>query len=245
MWFKYPNSSEYVLQGINFKINATDKTSIVGLNGCGKTTIVNLLLRFYEPNQGEIIVNGINIKEYEVNSYRKNFGVLFQDYPVYYITVRKNITISDLSNENDDTRIGQAVELSGLDKLQNQFPKGLATEVSKVFHQDGIELSGGNIQKLALARAFFRAADIMILDEPSASLDAQAEYDLFSHFNALHRGKGAILISHRLSNVCDSNMILFIEGGKVSERGTHKELLGQKGRYAKLFNLQASKYHII
>lgn len=240
--FTYPSSSEIVLSDVNFFINATEKTAIIGINGAGKTTIVKLLLRFYDVDSGEILLNGVNIKEYDIASLRKTFSAVFQDFVIYSLSIRDNISFSNYSQRNEDQKIMQALEFAEI--KENIFSKtdSLDTFLSRDFYDDGIELSGGQKQKIAIARSAFSDAHILIMDEPTASLDPQAEHAIISKLNTLYEGKGLIFISHRLSNMRSMDSILVIDHGKIIENGCHEKLMQNKGLYNKLYTLQAEKY---
>ncbi len=245
--FKYPNTDKWVLKDCSFKIANCEKVAFVGLNGAGKSTIVKLLLRFYDPDEGDILFDGISVKEYDINALRRIFGAQFQDFATYSMSIKMNIMLGDIRNQ-DETRVYKALEFSHADKFVLHYENGMETQISRLFDEKGIELSGGQKQKLALSRAFYRNADIIILDEPSASLDPEAEHEIFKKFIELWKNHGAILISHRLANVtlCDKIFVIDstdLDGGcKVTEQGSHEELLRQNGKYAHLFNLQAGKY---
>ncbi len=240
--FRYPSSEEYVLRDCSFVLKPGEMTGLVGLNGAGKSTIVKLLLRFYHPTEGQILIDGVEAKEYDLAALRKCFSVMFQDFCSYSMTLRENIAISDLSGMDDDARLQAACEKSRAEELIADFEHGLDENLTKRFDENGKELSGGGWQRIALARAFFRQSPIVLLDEPSASLDPLAEYEIFSRFAELAGGRTSVLISHRLSNIVKCNRILVLEGGQIIEQGSHPELLKQNGKYAHLFNLQASKY---
>jgi ABC-type multidrug transport system fused ATPase/permease subunit len=242
--FKYPGVDRYILKKINFSILEGEKVAIVGENGSGKTTIIKLLLRYYDPTEGEIAINGIDIRKYDINELRKCFSVLFQDYTNYAFTIRDNITLSDLNHKDDEDKIIEACHKSGVSNIAEKFEDGFDTYLTREFEENGKELSGGEWQKIALARTFFRNGRIIILDEPSASLDPESEYKVFNSFNELCKGKGAIFISHRLSNVTMADKIFVIDKGSVLESGTHNELIKKAGKYAYLFNLQAEKYKV-
>jgi ABC-type multidrug transport system fused ATPase/permease subunit len=242
--FKYPNTDTYTLQNLNFTISSRERIALVGLNGAGKSTMVKLLLRFYDPTEGQIIVDGRDLKEYELNNVRKIFGVVFQDFSNYAFTARENIGLSDYENIHDEKRVKYAAEMSSAFEFIKKWEKGFDTYLTKQFEMDGHELSGGEWQKMALARAFFKDASIMILDEPSSNLDPEAEYQVFQHFANLCKDRGAVFISHRLSSIVMTDRILVLENGKIIESGSHKELMNANGRYAYLFNLQAEKYKI-
>lgn len=242
--FKYPGTEQYILRNLNFSISQDEKVALVGLNGAGKSTIVKLILRYYDVSEGKILVNGIDIKEYDLKEYRSHFTVMFQDYANYAFTIRENITLSDLENKEDDEKLKNAVERSGAKSIVDKHGTGLETYLTRQFEEEGQELSGGEWQKIALARTFFREGDIIILDEPSATLDPEAEHQVFEKFAELCEGKGAIFISHRLSNVTMADRIIVIENGKVIEDGSHRKLMELNGKYSYLFNLQAGKYMV-
>ena len=242
--FKYPNTDYYILRDLNFAISTREKIALVGLNGAGKSTIVKLLLRLYDPTEGKILIDGRDLKEYDLNTVRKIFGVVFQDFASYAFTARENIGFSDYENMHDEKRIQYAAEMSSANEFIKKWEKGYDTYLTKQFEKDGHELSGGEWQKMALARAFFKDASVMILDEPSSNLDPEAEYQVFQHFASLCKDKGAVFISHRLSSIVMTDRIFVLENGKIIESGSHKDLMLAKGRYAYLFNLQAEKYKI-
>lgn len=242
--FKYPNTDYYILQNLNFSISTREKIALVGLNGAGKSTIVKLLLRFYDPTEGQILIDGKDLRDYDLINVRKIFGVVFQDFSNYAFTARENIGLSDYENINDENRIKYAAEMSSAYEFIKKWEKGFDTYLTKQFEMDGHELSGGEWQKIALARSFFKDASMMILDEPSSNLDPEAEYQVFQHFADLCADKGAVFISHRLSSIVMTDRILVLENGKIIESGSHKELMAKNGKYAYLFNLQAEKYKI-
>ena len=239
--FRYPNTERNVLEDCSFTIKSGEKVAFVGLNGAGKSTIIKLLLRFYDPDAGEILVDGINAKEYDIRALRRIFGAQFQDYVTYSMTVAENITLSD-GGKLDTEKLQRALVFSGADKMVKNFEQGTNTQITRLFDEKGEELSGGQRQKLSLSRAFYRDADILILDEPSASLDPEAEHEIFSKFISLWKNKGAILISHRLSNVTACDRIIVLDGWHIVEQGTHRDLMKLNGKYAYLFKLQADKY---
>ncbi len=251
--FHYPNSERYILKNVNFYIKPKEKIALVGVNGSGKTTMIKLILRFYDVTEGEILIDGRNIKDYDAQALRRIFGVMFQDFTSYAFSARDNITISDPSNaqgtdqpdnENQNEQLKKACQISGIEKMIAKWTNGLDTYLTKQFDDKGEELSGGEWQKIALARAFFHKAGIMVLDEPTAALDAEAEYKLFSQYTELFHERGAILISHRLSSVTLADRILVLENGKIIENGRHEDLIKKNGRYAYLFTLQAQRYRI-
>ena len=240
--FKYPNTENTVLKNLSFTIKESEKIAIVGVNGAGKSTIVKLLLRLYEPDESEIRINGMNIKDYDINSYRKKFSACFQDITRYSLTLAENVALSDLDKiKNADAVIG-SINASGLDNIHETFEKKLNTPLTRDFDEDGAELSGGQWQKVAIARAFFRNAPFIILDEPSSALDPKAESQIFNSFSDLCGNKSGLLISHRLSSIMLVDKIVFLEDGQIKEAGTHDELMKQNGTYAQMYNLQAEKY---
>lgn len=240
--FAYPGNENATIKDMSFEINARDRVALVGINGAGKTTIIKLLLRFYDVTEGSILVNGIDIKRFTQASIRKFFSVMFQDYENYAFTLRDNISISDISTPPSDKRTIEACQKSGVDEIYKDWEKGLDSYLYKEFETDGKVLSGGENQKVALGRTFYRDAKMIILDEPSSSLDPESEYKLFNKMIELCKDKGVILISHRLSNVVLADRILVIEGGKLIEQGSHSELMKHNGRYATLFCYQAERY---
>ncbi len=239
--FRYPNGDHDVLSHCSFIIEPGEIVGLVGLNGCGKSTIVKLLCRFYDPSSGEILIDGIPNKEYDIVKLRELFGVLFQDYVRYSFSLRENIALSKLAGKDRDADILQACSESHLDFMKG-WEKGFDENLTRRFDSNGKELSGGQWQRVALARAFFRDAPIVLLDEPSASLDPVAEHQIFEDFSKISENKSAVLISHRLSSITLADKILVLENGHIVEQGSHAELLMQNGKYAHLFNLQASKY---
>lgn len=240
--FRYPNSEDYVLKNCSFKLNTTEKNCLVGLNGSGKSTIIKLIFRFYEPEEGEILYDGVNLKEYDIRAVRKIFGVLFQEYVPYNIKLREIIALSDISQVNNDARLTAACEESGFSKVIETWENGFDSYLGRTFVSDGKDLSGGQWQLLGLSRAYFRQSDFMILDEPSASLDPITEDSLFRHLMQLSSDKGALTISHRLSNTILADSILVLEDGRIIEHGNHDDLMTLGGKYAHLFNLQAERY---
>lgn len=242
--FTYPGNDSPTLKNLNLKIDKKERIALVGINGAGKTTLIKLLLRFYDVSNGEILINNINIKEYTPESIRKCFTVMFQDYVNYAFTLRENIRISDIERPNKDDDILEACKKSGADQIYRKFENGLDSYIYKEFEESGIELSGGENQKIALGRTFYRNGEFIVLDEPSSSLDAESEYILFKKMFELCDGKGVILISHRLSNVVLADRILVIEEGEMIEQGTHSDLMKKNGRYATLFRYQSERYNI-
>ncbi len=239
--FSYPDSENEILKGVSFKINAGEKMAFVGQNGAGKTTLTKLLLRFYEPTKGEILLDGININRFKRDDYQEVFGVIFQDFYRYEFTVRENIAIGDIDEIQNDTKIQRAAELSLASQVISELKKGYEQQLGKRFYK-GQELSGGQWQKVALARAYMKDAEVMILDEPTSALDAKAESDVFERFIGLTKDKTSIIISHRFSTVRQADRILVLDEGRILEIGTHKELMDKNSLYAELFRLQAEGY---
>ncbi|OBX23576.1 MULTISPECIES: ABC transporter ATP-binding protein [Bizionia] len=239
--FSYPDSDNEILKGVNFKIFAGEKMAFVGQNGAGKTTLTKLLLRFYEPTSGEILLDGININRFKKDAYQKYFGVIFQDFFRYEFTVKENIAVGDIAELNNQEKIKHAAELSLASEVISELKKGYDQQLGKRFAK-GQELSGGQWQKVALARAYMKNAEVMILDEPTSALDAKAESDVFKRFIGLTQGKTSIIISHRFSTVRQADRILVLEEGKILEIGTHEQLMANHALYAQLFQLQAEGY---
>ena len=214
----------------------------MGHNGAGKSTFIKLVCRLYTPTEGRILLDGIDLQDWEWPALQRRFGVVFQDFNRYQLTFGENIGMGDVSQLEDETRIRTAAQQGGADILLETLPEGLETHLGKWFKK-GVELSGGQWQTIALARAFMRdQADILILDEPTAALDAEAEHRIFERFRNLTKGRTAILISHRFPTVRMADRIVVIEGGGMVEEGTHDQLIAKKGRYAQMFTLQAEGY---
>lgn len=240
VYFQYPKTERDVLKGCSFKIEGSQNLSIVGRNGSGKTTIIKLLSRLYQPQSGEVFVNGINIQEYEEKSYLKQLSIIFQDFKTFAYSLKENIV---LDNDFDENRFNHAIEKSELKKELDTFPNGVETKLSKNEEQEGtISLSKGQEQKLVIARSIYEDGSLLILDEPTASLDPIAEEEVYQHFQSVTKDKLAIFISHRLSSCRFSDRIIYLSDGRVSESGSHYELMELNQEYAALFNLQASKY---
>ncbi len=239
--FKYPGKDEYALKNISFRVADGEAVALVGRNGAGKTTLVKLLTRLYDPDEGEIWVGGRNIKDYDLQELRAQVGVIFQDFVTYFMSARENIGVGQINHIENRELIEAAAHKSGANSVIEKLPEGYDTMLGKWF-KEGTQLSGGEWQKVALARAFMRDARVLILDEPTSALDAQAEYEVFSNFRELTQGKTAIFISHRFSTVRLADRIIVIENGLLIENGSHQELMLLDGRYAELFNLQAEAY---
>jgi ATP-binding cassette subfamily B protein len=239
--FTYPGKTVPALQHVSFTIKPDEAVALVGLNGAGKTTIVKLLTRLYDPDEGQILLDGHDLREYDLADLHAAIGVIFQDYVTYYFSARENIGVGRLPEMENLALVEASAAKSGADTVITKLPKGYETTLGRWF-DEGFQLSGGEWQKIALARAFMRDAEILILDEPTASLDARAEYEIFTRMKALTEGKMAVFISHRFSTVRLADRILVLENGVISEAGTHEELLAEGRTYADLFNLQAAAY---
>lgn len=241
VWFRYPETEEYVLEDINLFIKSPSKVALVGLNGAGKSTLVKLMLRIYDPTKGEVLLNGTNIKEYNPLEYYKLFSLLFQDYFTYAVSLRQNIGFYDEAR-NDDKRLDKALYGSQTFKFMDKMSNGIDTEISRSFSNEGYIPSTGENQRIALARAIYHERPIMILDEPSASIDAVAEHEILQYINKGNNALIKVIISHRLSNVSDCDIIVVLSGKRILEIGTHSELLEKKGLYSKLYTEQSSQY---
>ncbi|MBE6052533.1 MAG: ABC transporter ATP-binding protein [Clostridium sartagoforme] len=241
VYFKYPNSSKYIFEDFSLKIEKGQKIALVGLNGSGKTTLVKLLVRLYEPTKGAIKINGVDIKEYKKEEYYKLFSVLFQDIKIIAATISENIALTSKEKCNIN-KVLQSIDLSGLKEKVSLLDKGIETQMMKYLFNDGVDFSGGEKQKLALARALYKAGDIVILDEPTSSLDPIAEYDIYLNFNNIILNKTAIYISHRLASTRFCDKIALFDNGKIIEIGTHEELLNRGEKYKEMFNIQAKYY---
>jgi ATP-binding cassette subfamily B protein len=239
--FRYPNSDKWANRNLNFTLKAGEKLALVGENGAGKTTLVKLLGRLYDPDEGRILLDGVDLRAYDLDDLRRHIGVIFQDFQRFQFTAGSNIAVGDIGHEENQESLERAAERSLADTVIDRLPKRYEQPLGRRF-EGGVELSGGEWQKVALARAYLRDADVLILDEPTAALDARAEYEVFKRFSELTKGKTAVLISHRFSTVRMADRILVLDKGQLLEIGTHEELLAQDGRYAELFQLQAAGY---
>lgn len=240
--FRYPNAEQYVLKDCSFIIEPHEKIGLIGLNGAGKSTIIKLMFRFYDPEEGCIKLDGEDLKEYDIYAVRKVFGVLFQDYVTYCLPLREIIALSDFDERFNDEKLKMACDISGASEVIKDWENGFDSVLGRNYADNGKDLSGGQWQLVGLARAYFKDSEYMILDEPSAALDPISEDRIFEQLYHLSEGKSSVTISHRLSNTTLADKILVIGDGHIIEQGSHFELLKQNGKYAELFNLQASKY---
>ena len=240
--FCYPGTNRYVLKKINLTLRPGETVVLVGLNGAGKTTLLKLLTRLYDPTEGTILLDGYDIREYDVKDLYSMFGIIFQDFGKYAFTVQENIGFGESKRMTDTDAIKEAAQKSSADEFIQKLKKGYQTPLMRIFEDNGLELSIGQWQKLAVARAFFRNSDIIILDEPTASLDPLAEQEIFTQFETLSKGKTTIFVSHRLSSATIASKIVVLEYGEIIETGTHRELMQKNGKYAQLFQTQAHRY---
>ncbi len=239
--FRYPAGTEDVLHDVSLEIGPGERVAFVGENGAGKTTLIKLLARLYDPKNGRITVDGIDLRDLDPAAWQRHIGIIFQDFARYQMTARENVGFGQLEYVNDMARIRAAADRSGATPCIERLEHGWENILGKWF-DEGQELSVGEWQKVALARAFLREAQILVLDEPTASLDAKQEYEIFRRFQELTDGKTTILISHRFSTVRMADRIFVVEGGRITESGSHEELMAANGRYADLFLRQASGY---
>ncbi len=240
--FNYPGSDVKVIDNVSFKITSGDSLVLVGLNGAGKTTLIKLITRLYDVTEGEILLDGKNIKEYDVESYYDMFGIIFQDFGKYALSASENIEIGDVNREHNTDEVISASKSASAHDFIEKLPGGYDTPLTRMFEENGMELSGGQWQKLSVARAFYKNSDILILDEPTASLDALAEQEIFEQFSRLGQGKISIFVSHRLSSAVTAKKIVVLSEGRLIEIGNHEELMSQKGEYYLLFSTQAKRY---
>ena len=239
--FKYPKAKNYALKNLSLKLNAGERLAVVGLNGAGKSTFIKLLLRLYEPTEGEILLNGVNIREYDKRSYYRVFAPVFQDVELFAFPLAENVSMK--SPECTDKKLAEeCLNAAGFGEKLTELPRGVDTEILKVIHDDGVDLSGGEKQKLALARALYKNAPVVVLDEPTAALDAIAESRLYNDFDKLIGGRTAVYISHRLSSTQFCKNVAMFKDGEMCEYGTHESLMERNGAYAEMFRLQAQYY---
>ena len=239
--FRYPGSEEWAVRHVTFALRPHESIALVGENGSGKTTLVKLLSRLYDPSEGRILLDGVDLRDYDLEGVQSNIGVIFQDYVRYEFLLKENIGVGQIEALGDESRVRDAAQRGLADRVAQRLPRGFDQQLGRRF-EGGVELSGGEWQKVALARAYMRDAQVLILDEPTAALDARAEYDVFQRFTELTKGKTAVVISHRFSTVRMADRIIVLNGGRLVEDGTHYELVEQGGLYAELFNLQAAGY---
>ena len=239
--FRYPGAEQWAVRGLDFTLAPGERLALVGENGAGKTTLVKLLARLYDPTEGRILLDGVDLREYDLDSLRRNVGVIFQDFVRYDFLLRENIAVGNIGRLEDEPRIEGAAARSLADTVAARLPGRYGQMLGRRF-EGGVDLSGGEWQKVALARAYMREAQLLILDEPTAALDARAEYEVFLRFSELTQGRMAVLISHRFSTVRMADRILVLRGGEMVEQGTHEELLALGGLYSELFQLQAAGY---
>ena len=240
-WLSLSGAERWAVRNLTFELHAGEILALVGENGAGKTTLVKLLARLYDPDEGRILLDGHDLREYDLFALRANIGVIFQDFVRYYFSAADNIAVGRIEARDDRGRIVEAAERSLADEVIAKLPQGYEQVLGKRF-RTGVDLSGGEWQKIAIARAYMRDAQLLILDEPTAALDARAEFEVFERFKELSRGKTVVLISHRFSSVRMADRIVVLVDGRVEADGTHDELVQQDGRYAELFELQAAGY---
>lgn len=241
--FGYGKADGYILRNINMRIEPCSKIAIVGYNGAGKTTLIKLIMRLYDPDEGEILLDGVNINEYKLEEYRMKIGTVFQDFKLFAASVKENVLL-DFSEKGSDSEVRKAIEKSGFSERLASLSNGLDTNLTTEFEDDGVNLSGGEAQKLAIARVFYKNANLIILDEPSSALDPIAEYHLNSSMLTAAENKSVVFISHRLSTTRIADRIYMLENGRIAEAGTHSELIALGGRYAKMWRVQAGQYKV-
>ena len=240
--FRYPGTERDVISDVSMKFEAGESVVLVGLNGAGKTTLIKLMTRLYDPTEGRILLDGIDLKEYDTEKLYDMFGIIFQDFGKYAVSVEENIAFGDIRKETDTKKVALAAEQSDAEGFIEKLPHKMQTPLMRFFEEDGIELSIGQWQKLSVARAFYKDSDILILDEPTASLDALAEQQIYDQFAGLSKDKITVFVSHRLSSATTASKIIVLEYGKLVEMGTHQTLMEQKGKYYQLFSTQAKRY---
>ncbi|MBQ9692243.1 MAG: ABC transporter ATP-binding protein [Clostridia bacterium] len=240
--FSYPGTEREVIKDVSFTINQGETVVLVGLNGAGKTTLIKLLTRLYDPTKGHIYLDGRDIREYKVEELYDMFGIIFQDFGRYAVSVTENITFGNIGKDVDSEDVKEAAVASNSADFIEELPNKYETPLTRMFEENGIDLSGGQWQKLAIARAFYSDSDVLILDEPTASLDPMAEQEIFNRFDELRKDKTSIFVSHRLSSATTADKILVLEYGQLIETGSHAQLMAQKGKYYELFSTQARRY---
>ena len=240
--FKYPGCERFVIKNINLTLQTDESVVLVGLNGAGKSTLLKLLMRLYDPTDGVITLDGYDIREYDVCALYDMYGIIFQDFGKYADTVSENIRFGDVRREVDEEKIKKSAADANADEFINALPEGFDTPLTRMFEEGGIELSGGQWQKISIARAFYKNSDILIMDEPTASLDPLAEQDVFNRFAELSQGKISVFVSHRLGSAVTAGKIVVLDGGEIKEMGTHEELMSLGGIYTHLFTTQRDRY---
>ncbi len=240
--FSYPGTSRRVINNVSFKISSGEQIVLVGLNGAGKTTLIKLLTRLYDPTEGVILLDGKDIREYDVAALYDIFGIIFQDFVKYAVDVNENISFGDVNEEPTESRIKDAAKRADADSFIVKLPDGYETPLMRIFEDNGIELSIGQWQKLSIARAFYKKSDVLILDEPTASLDPLAEQEVFNRFAELGQDKITVFVSHRLSSATTATKIIVLEDGAIVEMGNHRDLMEKEGKYHLLFTTQAKRY---
>ncbi|KRA36217.1 ABC transporter ATP-binding protein [Rhodanobacter sp. Root627] len=239
--FRYPEAERWAVRNLSFTLRAGEVLALVGENGAGKTTLVKLLSRLYDPDEGRILLDGHPLADYDLEELRLNIGVIFQDFVRYYLSAADNVAVGRIDAREDQPRIIEAAHRSMADEVIAKLPQGYEQMLGKLF-KSGVDLSGGEWQKIAIARAYMRDAPLLILDEPTAALDARSEFEVFQRFKELSQGKTAVIISHRFSTVRMADRIIVLDGGRIEEIGSHADLLAANGHYAELFELQAAGY---
>jgi ABC-type multidrug transport system fused ATPase/permease subunit len=239
--YKYLKTDNYALRHLNLKINAGERLAVVGLNGAGKTTMIKLLLRLYDPTEGVITLNGVDIKKYDREDYYRLFAPVFQDVETFAFPIAENVSMKTAADTDKD-KVAKVLEEAGLAEKIASLKHGIDTYITNIVEDDGIDLSGGEKQKLALARALYKGAQVVVLDEPTAALDPISENSLYETYDEMMKGKATVFISHRLASTRFCTRIILIEAGRIKEEGTHDELLAKKGRYYELYETQAKYY---
>jgi ATP-binding cassette subfamily B protein len=239
--FRYTGAEQDTLHNVSMRIGAGERVALVGLNGSGKTTLVKLLLRLYDPTEGQVRMGGRDARDYRLSSYRNSFSCVFQDFRVFSMSVQENVLLRT-PREGDRERVTEALRESGAWGKVESLPRGLDSVLTREFDENGINLSGGEAQKVSLARVFAEDAPFIILDEPSSALDPIAEHTMFRNMMRAAQGRGVLFISHRLATAVDADRIYLMDGGRIAEVGTHRELMERGGKYAEMFRLQAKNY---
>jgi ATP-binding cassette subfamily B protein len=237
IFFKYPNTDRFVLKDINLEVQKGQVIALVGENGSGKTTLIKLLCRLYDASEGDILINNTHIKQLDIAEWRHRVSVIFQDFKEYHFTVKDNIRINELGMDADMPRIENAATMTSADKFITQMPNSYETMLGKEF-RNGTELSGGQWQKIALSRAFYKDAEVIILDEPTSAIDPLAEYEIFMQLRGMAKDKILILITHRLYNLKMADCIFVMNNGEIIEQGHHEKLMAIKGKYYQMFEKQ-------